>query len=93
MGRPVWGKGAHHDEAAAAVRAAQCLEPVDALEKVSHRFEHQRIGRRHIERGACRCEPGAFVHWGEQSIVANALEAAWQHVGQEAADELGVNAD
>ena len=32
MGWPVWGKGAHHDEAAAAVRAAQRAEPVDALE-------------------------------------------------------------
>lgn len=54
---------------------AQCGEPLDALEKLGHRFDHHRIGRRRIECGAQAC---LFVAGGENAEMGDALEAAWQ---------------
>ena len=44
--------------------------------------------RRHGEQFACPCDLGGAVAIGQQAIVANAVEAARQHVDQETADEL-----
>ena len=43
---------------------------------------------RRADRGLLRCSRHGAV--GEQAVVTDAVEAAWQDVDQEAADELGV---
>jgi len=45
-------------------------------------------GRRDLEQLAGACEAGLAGVAGEQAVVPDAMEAAWQDMEQEAADEL-----
>jgi len=43
---------------------------------------------RHTQQQPCLCNVFRPTAIGEQAIVADAMKAAWQNVGEEAADEL-----
>ena len=47
------------------------------------------LGRRHGEQLAGVRDVGGTVGAGEQAVMANAMEAFWQYVDEEAANELG----
>ena len=49
---------------------------------------HAVFRSKHVEQLACSRDVGSPAAVGEQAVVADAVEAAWQHVDEEAADEL-----
>jgi hypothetical protein len=73
-----------------AVSAPRDIAPGDAeperlhgLRRVRHRF-----GWRTGESCARSCELGLFAAVGKNAVMTNAHETGWQHMQQEAADEL-----
>lgn len=76
--------------AGVAMRTAREVDAGDALPESGDGFSHRgaRRWRWRLERGACLGEERALIAVGEQPVVADAIEAARQHVKDEAAQEF-----
>ena len=66
----------HHMEPSfTAVRAVHPFDSSHASHERLHRLQHDRIGRRCLQRRACGGEVRGLVRGSQQTVVANALEA------------------
>src|SRR5438132_960657 len=83
----LWGEPGHDAErASVAMRAASDVDPCDALPEGGDRFRGVLGSRdRCIEGGTGASQKRALVAVGQESVVADAVEAARQHVQCETA--------
>lgn len=61
-----------------AVRAANGIDACHALEEGGGVLRSLRVGSRHRQGGASRCQPLGLERRAEQSVVTDAFEAWWQ---------------